>query len=306
MYSRLAPLSQMIKNVKLHVFIKISLSLPRYQFITNMKNRNFFLLVAAVTLASCNSHSSYTIDGTVSDSTLNGNTIYLADMASRNTLDSAVITNNKFKFTGKADTAFVGMLQVPSFYRMGFIVENGHIAVELGETDKVSGTPLNDEFASFMNDIDSLNQIFIAKQQEIIAKGLSDEEASAEWNATGHVPFREKDKLYKEYHDILDKLYKELNISTARRRLDKFRNNLKNVAEKGVDALDNERARMMRRYESLKQEIQTYENNIGFLNASSKKGNSLIDEMNRKVQKLKDELNLVHEKIKAIDAENNG
>lgn len=87
--------------------------------------------------------------------------------------------------------------------------------------------------------------------------------------------------------------------------MDKFRNNLKNVAEKGVDALDNERARLMRRYEQLKQEIQTYENNMGFLNASSKKGNSLIDEMNRKVQKLKDDMNLVREKIKAIDAENN-
>lgn len=61
----------------------------------------------------------------------------------------------------------------------------------------------------------------------------------------------------------------------------------------------------MRRYESLKQEVQTYENNIGFLNASSKKGNSLIDEMNRKVQKLKDDMNLVREKIKAIDAESN-
>ena len=90
----------------------------------------------------------------------------------------------------------------------------------------------------------------------------------------------------------------------SKRRLDKFKNNLKNVAEKGVDALDNERARLMRRYESLKQEIQTYENNLGFLNASSKKGNSLIDEMNRKVQKLKDDMNLVREKIKAIDAEN--
>lgn len=119
------------------------------------------------------------------------------------------------------------------------------------------------------------------------------------------MPFKEKDKLYKEYHDILDKLYKDLNISTARRRLDKFRNNLKNVAEKGSDALDNERARLMRRYEALKQEIQTYENNIGFLSAASKKGNSLIDEMNRKVQKLKDDMKLVHEKIKAIDAENN-
>lgn len=125
-----------------------------------------------------------------------------------------------------------------------------------------------------------------------------------EYNAVGHVPFKEKDKLYKEYHDILDKLYKELNISTARRRLDKFKNNLKNVAEKGADALDNERARLMRRYEAIKQEVHTYENNLGFLNASSKKGNSLIDEMNRKVQKLKDDMNLVREKIKAIDAEN--
>lgn len=124
------------------------------------------------------------------------------------------------------------------------------------------------------------------------------------YNAIGHVPFREKDKLYKEYHEILDKLYKDLNVSTARRRLDKFKNNIRTVAEKGGDALDNERARLMRRYESLKQEIQTYENNLGFLNASSKKGNSLIDEMNRKVQKLKDDMNLVREKIKAIDAEN--
>lgn len=125
-----------------------------------------------------------------------------------------------------------------------------------------------------------------------------------EYNGIGHVPFKEKDKLYKEYHDILDKLYKELNISTARRRLDKFKNNLKNVAEKGSDALDNERAKLMRRYEAIKQEVQTYENNLGFLNASSKKGNSLIDEMNRKVQKLKDDMKLVREKIKAIDAEN--
>ncbi|MCD8290691.1 MAG: DUF349 domain-containing protein [Prevotella sp.] len=125
-----------------------------------------------------------------------------------------------------------------------------------------------------------------------------------QYNAVGHVPFKEKDKLYKEYHDILDRIYKELNISTNRRRLDKFKSNLKNAAEKSADALDNERMRLMRRYETIKQEVQTYENNLGFLNASSKKGNSLIDEMNRKVQKLKDDMNLVREKIKAIDAEN--
>ena len=125
-----------------------------------------------------------------------------------------------------------------------------------------------------------------------------------EYQAVGHVPFREKDKVYKEYHEVLDKLYKELNISTARRRLDSFKSNLKDMARRGEDALDNERSRLMRRYESMKAEIQTYENNLGFLNASSKKGNSLIDEMNRKVQKLKDDCNLVREKIKAIDAEN--
>jgi hypothetical protein len=125
-----------------------------------------------------------------------------------------------------------------------------------------------------------------------------------EYNAVGHVPFKEKDKLYEEYHAVLDKLYKELNISVAKRRLSNFKNTLKQVAERGENALDNERARLMRQYEAIKQEVQTYENNLGFLNASSKKGNSLIDEMNRKVQKLKDDMNLVREKIKAIDTQN--
>ena len=126
-----------------------------------------------------------------------------------------------------------------------------------------------------------------------------------EYQSIGHVPFKEKDKVYKEYREVLDKIYKELNISIARRRLDNFKSNLKSMAEKGADALDNERSRLMRRYEAMKQEIQTYENNLGFLNASSKKGNSLIDEMNRKVQKLKDDLKLTYDKIKAIDQANN-
>ena len=125
-----------------------------------------------------------------------------------------------------------------------------------------------------------------------------------EYQSIGHVPFKEKDKLYEEYHAVLDKLYKELNISVAKRRLNNFKQSLKQVAERGENALDNERARLFRQYEAIKQEVQTYENNLGFLNASSKKGNSLIDEMNRKVQKLKDDMNLVREKIKAIDAEN--
>lgn len=125
-----------------------------------------------------------------------------------------------------------------------------------------------------------------------------------EYNKVGHVPYKEKDKLYEAYHEVLDRIYKELNISTKRRRLNDFKANIKNVAKRGEEALDNERGRLARRFEQLKQEIQTYENNLGFLNASSKKGNSLIDEMNRKVQHLRDDLELVHQKIKAIDEEN--
>lgn len=124
-----------------------------------------------------------------------------------------------------------------------------------------------------------------------------------QYQSIGHVPFKEKDKLYKEYHDIVDRLYKNLNISASRRRLDNFKNNLKQMADKGANVLDNERARLMRKYETIRSEVQTYENNLGFLNASSKKGNSLIDEMNRKVEKLRNEMNLVREKIRAIDNE---
>ena len=130
------------------------------------------------------------------------------------------------------------------------------------------------------------------------------QQLTEQYNKVGHVPYKEKDKLYKEYHEVLDKIYKDLHISAARKRVDNFRNNLKKVADRGVDALDNERGRLLRRYEQLKQEINTYENNLGFLNISSKKGNTLIDEMNRRIQKLKDDMDEVKQKIKAIDAEN--
>ncbi len=156
----------------------------------------------------------------------------------------------------------------------------------------------------------------LEKKRDIIAqlKALAEEggeelqqkvqQLVEEYQQVGHVPFKEKDKVYEEYHAVLDKLYKELNISVAKRRLTKFKDSLKQVAGRGENALDNERARLMRQYEQLKSEVQTYENNLGFLNASSKKGNSLIDEMKRKVDKLKGEVELVREKIKAIDRQN--
>ena len=146
----------------------------------------------------------------------------------------------------------------------------------------------------------------IAKLKAMIEDAGDDVQAKVqalidEYNTVGHVPYKDKDKVYKEYHEVLDKVYDTLHIKQTRRRLDNFKNNLRNVAKRGEDAVDNERARLMRRYEQLKQEVTTYENNLGFLNIASKKGNSLVEEMNRKVQKLKDEVQLVFDKIKAID-----
>lgn len=149
----------------------------------------------------------------------------------------------------------------------------------------------------------------IAKLKELLDSTADNVQATLqqlidEYGKIGHVPFKEKDKLFKEYHKVVDALYKQLNISASKQRLDNFKSSIKSMVKQGEDMLDNERGRLMRRYEQLKSEITTYENNLGFLNASSKKGNSLIDEMNRKVNKLKDDLELIRQKIKAIDAEN--
>lgn len=128
-------------------------------------------------------------------------------------------------------------------------------------------------------------------------------ELMKEWNEIGFVPFKEKDKIYKAYHETVDQLFKALNMSAARRRLDNFKNNLKNDAKEGGQGLSRERERLIRAYENKRSEIKTYENNLGFLTCSSKKGSNLLNEMNKKMEKLKDELNLIGEKIAAIDKE---
>lgn len=149
----------------------------------------------------------------------------------------------------------------------------------------------------------------IGQLKEILEQATEDardrvQQLCDEYNKVGHVPYKEKDKIFNEYRSVSDALYKQFNLSAGKQRLNNFKGNIKNLAKQGEDALDAERSKLVRRYEQMKSEITTYENNLGFLNASSKKGNHLIDEMNRKVEKLKDELELIRQKIKAIDAEN--
>jgi len=154
----------------------------------------------------------------------------------------------------------------------------------------------------------------LAKKKELIAKIATFEKFEnsgesinalralmAEWNTIGHVPFKEKDKVYKEYREAVDKQFELLNVDSANRRMDTFRNNLKDISSKGENKLFREREKLVRSYEHLKSEIATYENNIGFFTSSSKKGGGLIKEMERKIEALKEESKLIEQKINLID-----
>jgi hypothetical protein len=154
----------------------------------------------------------------------------------------------------------------------------------------------------------------LLKKKELIAKIAAFEKTDnpgesitalraimAEWNAIGHVPFKDKDKIYKEYRDAVDKQFEALNVDSSNRRMDSFRSNLKDMTSKGENKLFREREKLMRAYEHLKSEIATYENNIGFFSSSSKKGGGLIKEMERKIETLKEESKLIEQKINLID-----
>lgn len=147
--------------------------------------------------------------------------------------------------------------------------------------------------------IERLNALIGQPASEDLEKEVR--EAIKEWNNTGHVPFKEKDKLYKEFHKLVDQLFDTLDLSAVQRKLTNFKSNIKDIAGKENNGLQRERDRLVRAYENMKSEIQTYENNLGFLSSSSKKGNNLVSEINRKVEKLKADLELLVQKINLID-----
>ncbi|MBR4306988.1 MAG: DUF349 domain-containing protein, partial [Bacteroidaceae bacterium] len=151
--------------------------------------------------------------------------------------------------------------------------------------------------------IAQLKELAESEAENIIAQV---KELQQKWNEVGHVPFRDKETLYKEYRAICDKIYDAYGASQAKRRLNNFRQNLQQRVENAGGSLENERQKMQRAYERMLAEIKTYENNIGFLTSSSKKGNTLVDAMNKKVEKLREELNLLVQKIKAVDEQMRG
>jgi len=147
----------------------------------------------------------------------------------------------------------------------------------------------------------------IAKIQSIPVEGNTSDAVGvikalmAEYTAVGHVPFKEKDKVYTEYRAAVDEKFGKLNIDSSQRKLDHFKTNLKDMSSKGENKMYREREKLVRAYEHLKSEIATYENNIGFFTSSSKKGGGLIKEMERKIESLKADSKLIEEKIGLID-----
>lgn len=125
------------------------------------------------------------------------------------------------------------------------------------------------------------------------------------WYLIGHVPYKLKDVTYREFYNATEEQFDRLNIDKADRKLESFKTNISDLAksDNAKNQLYYEREKLMRQYDRMKNELQTYENNIGFLSVSSKKGNHLLDDMNQKVEKIKSELKLLIRKIEAVDNE---
>ena len=143
----------------------------------------------------------------------------------------------------------------------------------------------------------------ISQLHEIEKAGNEDESVAdkirgliKEWNGIGHVPFKEKDRLYNDFHSTVDRLFAKLNITASEKKLSSFKSNLSSG-----NNLYRDREKLVRTYEGLKNDIQTYENNLGFLTSASKKGNSLVQDIQRKIERLKCDMELVTKKIAAID-----
>ncbi|MDD2797892.1 MAG: DUF349 domain-containing protein [Bacteroidales bacterium] len=156
----------------------------------------------------------------------------------------------------------------------------------------------------------------LSKKKELIAKldaideKMESGEASKlvrelmnEFNALGHVPFKEKDKIYTAFHEAVDKQFARLNMQESKNRIQSFKSNISNIAdnENAQSKLYRERDKLVRTYESIKSELKTYENNIGFFTSSSKSGGGMLKEMEKKIQKLKDDMEVIAEKVAIID-----
>ncbi|MDR0682048.1 MAG: DUF349 domain-containing protein [Dysgonamonadaceae bacterium] len=213
----------------------------------------------------------------------------------KETTDKLVALQREWKTIGPVSRKYSDTIWKRFISACDYFFEQKNIHFSSQKSEEVENLKKKKEIIAHLNAIDESLPV-----NEAIAQIR---EYMAQFNDIGHVPFREKDKIYKDYRIAVDNHYDRLKIDESERRLQSFKANLNeySTGEKSKNKLLNEREKLMRNYERLKNDIQTYENNIGFLSVSSKGGGGLLKEMLHKIETLKDELNLIEKKIEVID-----
>ena len=162
----------------------------------------------------------------------------------------------------------------------------------------------SEEQANLAAKLELIEQIESIPEDADAAEALKTvKELQEKWNSIGFVPFKEKDKIYKRFIASVDKWYDSYRQGVSDRRISAFKDNIDRIASKdgnAVNGLYRERDKVVKMYESMKSELATYENNMSFLNVSSK-NSSFMQEINKKIEKLKSDIKLAEEKLAAID-----
>ena len=146
--------------------------------------------------------------------------------------------------------------------------------------------------------IEKLKNIDDSLSKEEIKNQLK--ELSATYQQIGHVPYREKDKVYEAYKTALNAAYDRFDLNESKMRIADFASDINEISS-DKNKLYREREKLVRMYEQKKNEIKTYENNLGFFNVTSKSGGNVLKEMEKRIEKGKEELLALEKKIEMID-----
>ena len=210
----------------------------------------------------------------------------------KETTDKLIALQKEWKTIGQVPRKHSESLWKQFISACDYFFEQKNIHFSSQKTEETQNLAKKNEIISLINTIDETlsSSEAVAQLRKYIA----------EFNAVGFVPFKEKDKIYKEFRASVDKQFDRLKVDESERRLRSFKSNIAS-GERSKGNLFSEREKLLRNYDRLKSDIQTYENNIGFLSVSSKGGGGLVKEMERKIESLKEELVLIEKKIEIID-----
>ena len=209
----------------------------------------------------------------------------------RETTAELIALQKEWKTIGSVPRKYSDTLWIRFRAACDYFFEQKKNAIQSQPSEEIENLTKKREIIERIKSLDTTKQTAALKSLK---------ELIVEWNSVGFVPYKEKANLYQDYRTAINKKFDALNIDDNARRLDNFRNSITNIAARGDKNLQDEHRKLSRAYEHLKQELNTYENNLGFLTSSSKKGGGLIEQMNKKTENLRNECKLLEEKIKIL------